>query len=123
MCLIQLHNSVMAVTSLPQSTNVLFISSANNPHQRYHIYQQIRKCVRLQSIHNLTVFFLHVLICMFISCLLTFDDPFMRWHSLKIRSQIFRTSVLTSKNDSRYEGVSIRCTHYGVIFRTLFLTG
>jgi len=110
----------MAVTSLPQSANVLFISSAYNPPQYYHIYQQIRKCVLLQSIHNLTVFFLHLLICMFISCLLTCDDPFMRWNSLKIRSHIFRTSVFTSKNDSRYEVVSIRCTHYGVIFRTFF---
>ena len=55
-CLVQLHNSVMAVTSLTQSTNVLFISSAYNPHHRYHIYQQIRKCVLLRSIHNLNVF-------------------------------------------------------------------
>jgi hypothetical protein len=77
-CLVQLHNSVMAVTSLPQSTDVLFISSAYNPHQRYHIYQQIRKCVLLQSIHNLNVFFLHILICMFISYLQIFYDPFMR---------------------------------------------
>jgi hypothetical protein len=77
-CLVQLRNSIMAVTSLPQSTNVVFISSAYNPHQRYYIHQHIRKCVLLQSIHSLTVFFLHVLICMFISCLLTFDDPFMR---------------------------------------------
>jgi hypothetical protein len=119
--LVPLHRSIMAGTSLPQNINVL-LSVQRVIHISVTTFTNKFGNVCYSPFTVLPSYsYTYVVLPMHVH--FVFADIWWSMYEvtkLKNRSYILWTSRFTPKNDLPYEGVSIRCTHYGVIFHTLF---